>query len=109
MMEDVLTAILSFKVGGDGTFDAPNYIQYFDKVSKCFEILQILSLGNSLSSIIHPLHSQVIKVNADFIPLCLKKIKSWLEITNLENDLSVKTNPYGTNFCNFVPTVECLF
>ena len=37
MMEDVITSILSFKVGGDDTFDAPNYIQYFDKISKCFE------------------------------------------------------------------------
>jgi hypothetical protein len=37
MMEDVLTSILSFKVGGDATFDAFNYIQYFDKLSKCFE------------------------------------------------------------------------
>ena len=37
MMEDVLTSILSFKVGGDATFHAPNYMQYFDKLSKCFE------------------------------------------------------------------------
>jgi len=36
-MEDVLTSILSFKVGGDTTFDAPNYMQYFDKLSKRFE------------------------------------------------------------------------
>jgi len=36
-MEGVLTSILSFKVGGDATFDVPNYMQYFDKLSKCFE------------------------------------------------------------------------
>jgi hypothetical protein len=37
MMEDVLTFTLSFKVGSDATFDAPNYIQYYNKLSKCFE------------------------------------------------------------------------
>jgi hypothetical protein len=37
MMEEVLSSILSFKVGGDATFDASNYIQYFDKLSKCFD------------------------------------------------------------------------
>lgn len=36
-MEDVLTSILAFKVGGDATFDAPNYIQYFDRISMCIE------------------------------------------------------------------------
>jgi len=38
-MEDVLTSIISFKVGGDATFDSLNYtyIQYFDKFPKCFE------------------------------------------------------------------------
>ena len=64
------------------------------KYQSVLKSLQILSVENSLSSIINPLHSQVIKVNADFIPLCSKKIKSWLQITNLENDLSLKTKPY---------------
>jgi hypothetical protein len=32
MMEDVLTSIPSFKVGGDATFDAPNYVQHIDKL-----------------------------------------------------------------------------
>jgi hypothetical protein len=36
-MEDVLTSTLSFKVGGDATFDALNYIQCFDKLSNSFE------------------------------------------------------------------------
>jgi hypothetical protein len=54
-MENVLTFILSFKVGGDAHLMRVTTFKILTNYQSVLKSLQILSLGYSLSSVINPL------------------------------------------------------